>query len=158
MPDLDRRRFFGAAAATFAASQLGLLAFPRRLVAMTEPVPETLTDVARQTGSGPDIRPLRVSIPEAELADLRRRVKATKWPVNETVNDATQGVQSATMQKLARYWGTDYDWRKAEAKINAVPNFITNVDGLDIHFIYVKSKEKNVIPMIITHGWPGSFI
>jgi pimeloyl-ACP methyl ester carboxylesterase len=158
MPDLDRRRFLGAAAATVAASQLGLLAFPRRLEAMTVPIPETPTDVARQAGSGPEIRPLHVSIPEAELADLRRRVKATKWPENETVNDATQGVQSATMHKLAGYWGTDYDWRKAEAKINAVPNFITNIDGLDIHFIHVKSKEKNAMPIIITHGWPGSFI
>src|SRR5438132_8261724 len=158
MPDLDRRRFFGAAAATVAASQLGLLAFSRRLEAMTGVRPETLTDVARQTSSGPEIRPLHVSIPEAEVADLRRRVKATKWPENETVNDATQGGQSATMHKLAQYWGTDYDWRKAEAKINAVPNFITNIDGLDIHFIHVKSKEKNALPMIITHGWPGSFI
>ena len=125
---------------------------------MTGAIPETPTDVVRQAGSGPEIRPLHVSIPEAELADLRRRVKATKWPENETVNDATQGVQSATMHKLAGYWGTDYDWRKAEAKINAVPNFITNIDGLDIHFIHVKSKEKNALPMIITHGWPGSFI
>src|SRR6266436_9091059 len=158
MPDLDRRRFFGAAAATFAASQLGLLAFPRRLEAMTGATTGTQTDVARETGSGPEIRPLHVSIPEAEVADLRRRVKATKWPENETVNDATQGVQSATMQKLARYWGTDHDWRKAEAKINAVPNFITNIDGLDIHFIHVKSKEKNALPMIVTHGWPGSVI
>ncbi len=125
---------------------------------MTGATTGTQTDVARETGSGPEIRPLHVSIPEAEVADLRRRVKATKWPENETVNDATQGVQSATMQKLARYWGTDHDWRKAEAKINAVPNFITNIDGLDIHFIHVKSKEKNALPMIITHGWPGSFI
>ena len=116
---------------------------------MTGVRPETLTDVARQTSSGPEIRPFRVSVPEADVADLRRRVKATKWPENETVNDATQGVQSATMKKLAQYWGTDYDWRKAEAKINAVPNFITNIDGLDIHFIHIKSKEKNALPMIM---------
>jgi pimeloyl-ACP methyl ester carboxylesterase len=158
MPDLDRRRFVGAAAATVAASQLYPLAFSRRLEAMTGAIPETPTDVARQAGSAPEIRPFHVSIPEAELADLRRRVKATKWPENETVNDATQGVQSATMKKLAGYWGTEYDWRKAEAKINAVPNFITNIDGLDFHFIHVKSKEKNALPIIITHGWPGSFI
>ncbi len=126
MTDLDRRRFLGAAAATVAASQAGLLVFSRRLVAMTGPMTETQTDVARQVGSSPDIRPFHVSIPEADVADLRRRVKATKWPENETVNDATQGVQSATMHKLAGYWGTDYDWRKAEAKINAVPNFITS--------------------------------
>ena len=99
-----------------------------------------------------------MSFPEADLADLRRRINATRWPERETVADDTQGVQLATTQKLARYWATDYDWRKAEAKINAVPNFITNIDGLDIHFIHVKSKEKNALPMIITHGWPGSFI
>ena len=158
MPDLDRRRFFGAAAATVATSQLALLAFPRRLEAMTEAMTETLTDVARQTSNGPDIRPFHVSIPQADLADLRRRIKATRWPEKETVNDESQGVQLATTQKLARYWAADYDWRKAEAKINAVPNFITTIDGIDIHFIHVKSKERNALPIIITHGWPGSFI
>jgi pimeloyl-ACP methyl ester carboxylesterase len=102
---------------------------------------------------------LHVSFPDADLADLRRRINATRWPERETVNDESQGVQFATMQKLARYWGSpDYDWRKAEAKINAVPNFVTNIDGLDIHFIQVKSKEKNAMPLIITHGWPGSII
>jgi len=125
---------------------------------MTGAVTGTQTDVARDTASSPDIRPFHVSIAEADLADLRRRIKATKWPDKETVNDESQGVQFATTQKLARYWGTDYDWRKAEAKINAVPNFITNIDGLDIHFIRVRSKEKNALPLIITHGWPGSFI
>ncbi len=104
------------------------------------------------------IRPFKFHASEEALADLRRRVTATKWPEVEQVRDESQGVQLATMQKLARYWGTDYDWRKAEAKINAVPNFITNIDGLDIHFIQVKSKEKNALPIIITHGWPGSFI
>ena len=104
------------------------------------------------------IRPFRVKVPEAALVDLRRRIKATQWPEKEQVRDESQGVQLATMQKLARYWATEYDWRKAEAKINAVPNFITEIDGLDIHFIHVKSKEKNAMPMIITHGWPGSFI
>ncbi|HLB07890.1 MAG TPA: epoxide hydrolase [Gemmatimonadaceae bacterium] len=120
---------------------------------------ETLTDAARQTGtSSSDIRPFHVTFPDADLADLRKRVKATKWPEVEQVSDEAQGVQLATMQKLARYWGTDYDWKKAEAKINTVPHFITNIDGLDIHFIHVKSKEKNAMPLIITHGWPGSFI
>src|SRR6476469_8403885 len=157
MPDLDRRRFVGAAAATIAASQLGLLARLRRLDAMT-PITATPTDVARQTGIGTDIRPFHVSFPEAELVDLRRRITATKWPEKETVNDESQGVQCATTQKCARYWATDHDWRKAEAKINAVPNFITNIDGLDIHFIHVKSKENRALPIIITHGWPGSFI
>ena len=125
---------------------------------MTEAMTGTLSDLPRQTTSGPDIRPFHVSIPEADLADLRRRIKATKWPEKETVSDESQGVQFATTQKLARYWATDHDWRKAETKINAVPNFITNIDGLDIHFIHVRSKEKNALPMIITHGWPGSFI
>jgi pimeloyl-ACP methyl ester carboxylesterase len=104
------------------------------------------------------IRPFHVSVPETELTELRRRVKSTKWPERETVTDASQGVQLATTQALARYWETEYDWRKCEAKINAVPNFITDIDGLDIHFIHVKSKEKNAMPMIITHGWPGSII
>ena len=120
-----------------------------------------MTDVmtAVETGSEKtDIRPFRVNVSDAELADLRQRIKATKWPERETVNDESQGVQFTTAQKLAQYWATDYDWRKAEAKINAVPNFITNIDGLDIHFIHVRSKEKNAMPLIITHGWPGSFI
>jgi pimeloyl-ACP methyl ester carboxylesterase len=104
------------------------------------------------------IRPFKFHASDEALADLRRRINATKWPEVEQVHDETQGVQLATMQKLARHWGRDYDWRKAEAKINAVPNFITNIDGLDIHFIHVKSKEKNAMPLIITHGWPGSFI
>ena len=118
-----------------------------------------MTTVAQQTASDTTaIRPFHVNFPEAELADLRRRINATRWPEVEQVSDDSQGVQLATTQKLARYWGTDYDWRKAEAKINAVPHFITEIDGLDIHFIHVKSKEKNALPMIITHGWPGSFI
>jgi pimeloyl-ACP methyl ester carboxylesterase len=159
MPDLDRRRFFGAAAATIAASQLGLIALPRRLQAMTGAMPETPTDVARQTGSGQaDIRPFHVSFSEEQLTDLRRRIKATKWPERETVPDDTQGVRLATMQALASYWADNYDWRKVEAKLNSYPNFITNIDGMDIHFIHVKSKEKNALPMIVTHGWPGSVI
>jgi pimeloyl-ACP methyl ester carboxylesterase len=104
------------------------------------------------------IRPFIVNIPEAELTDLRRRISATKWPERETVTDATQGVQLATMQALARYWATDYDWRKCEAKLNALPQFITQIDGLDIHFIHVRSKEKNALPLIVTHGWPGSIV
>ena len=104
------------------------------------------------------IRPFHFNFPEAELADLRRRINATKWPEREQVADASQGVQLATMQKLARYWGTDYDWRKGEAKLNALPHFITEIDGLDIHFIHVRSKHENALPMIVTHGWPGSII
>jgi Epoxide hydrolase N terminus len=105
------------------------------------------------------IRPFTVPIvPQIALDDLRRRIAATRWPDKETVTDASQGVQLATMQKLARYWATDYDWRKCEAKLNALPQFITTIDGLDIHFIHVRSKEKNALPLIITHGWPGSII
>ena len=100
----------------------------------------------------------RVNFPEADLVDLRRRVKATSWPDRETVKDPSQGVQLATMQELARYWATEYDWRKIEAKLNALPQFITEIDGLDIHFIHVRSKHENALPMIVTHGWPGSII
>jgi pimeloyl-ACP methyl ester carboxylesterase len=104
------------------------------------------------------IRPFRVDIPDEALADLRRRIAATKWPKRETVTDASQGVQFATMQKLARYWATDYDWRKVEARLNALPQFTTNIDGLDIHFIHVRSPHPDALPVIITHGWPGSII
>ena len=105
-----------------------------------------------------EIRPFHVNFRKKQLADLRRRVKATRWPEKETVADASQGVQLATMQKLAQYWASEHDWRKCEAKINAVPNFITEIDGLDIHFIHVRSKHENALPMIVTHGWPGSII
>src|SRR5262249_23558546 len=104
------------------------------------------------------IRPFQVNVPEAELTELRRRIKATKWPDRETVADATQGVQLATMEKLAHYWATAYDWRKVEAKLNSLPNFVTEIDGLDIHFIQVRSKHENALPLIITHGWPGSIV
>jgi len=104
------------------------------------------------------IRPFHVNVPETELTELRRQIKATKWPEREQVADATQGVQLATMQKLAQYWANEHDWRKCEAKLNAVPNFITEIDGLDIHFIHVRSKNPNSFPVIITHGWPGSII
>jgi pimeloyl-ACP methyl ester carboxylesterase len=104
------------------------------------------------------IRPFRVNISDEDLADLRRRIKATRWPEKETVADFSQGVPLATMQKLASYWATEYDWRKVEAKLNSYPQFITNIDGLDIQFTHVRSKEKNALPVIVTHGWPGSII
>ena len=104
------------------------------------------------------IRPFRVSVPEAELTELRRRIKATKWPERETVTDASQGVQLATTQALARYWATDYDWRKVEARLNALPQYMIEIDGLDIHFIHVRSKHDAALPLIVTHGWPGSII
>src|SRR5262245_43886976 len=102
------------------------------------------------------VRPFDLDVPEAELTELRGRIKATRWPEQETVPDATQGVQLATMQALARYWATEYDWRKIEAKLNALPQFLTEIDGLDIHFIHVRSKHENALPLIVTHGWPGS--
>lgn len=104
------------------------------------------------------IRPFRLNISEESLADLRRRLAATRFPDKETVNDRSQGLQLAKFQELIRYWGTDYDWRKAEAKLNALPQFVTNIDGIDIHFIHVRSKHQNALPIIITHGWPGSII
>jgi pimeloyl-ACP methyl ester carboxylesterase len=113
-----------------------------------------LADVVEAT----EIRSFQVNIPEAELTDLRRRITATRLPEKETVADFTQGVPLATVQKLARYWATEYDWRKVEARLNAVPNFITEIDGLDIHFIHVRSKHENALPVIITHGWPGSIV
>ena len=104
------------------------------------------------------IRPFQVNFPEAELTELRRRINATKWPERETVTDASQGVQLATVQALARYWATEYDWRKIEAKMNSLPQFITEIDGLDIHFLHVRSKHENALPLIVTHGWPGSIV
>jgi pimeloyl-ACP methyl ester carboxylesterase len=105
-----------------------------------------------------EIRPFRVEFPEEEIADLRRRIAATRWPERETVADDSQGVRLAMMQELAGYWGTDYDWRKCEATLNALPNFITEIDGLDIHFIHVRSQHADALPLIVTHGWPGSII
>ncbi len=110
------------------------------------------------TSSSFALRPFHINVPEAELTELRRRINATKWPERETVTDASQGVQLATTQALARYWGTDYDWRKCEAKLNALPQFMTEIDGLDIHFIHVRSIHENALPLIVTHGWPGSVI
>src|SRR5512145_1096267 len=117
------------------------------------------TAVAQHAGSDKAvIRPFQVNVPEAELIELRRRIKATRWPDRETVTDSSQGVQLVTMQKLARYWATDYNWRKVEAKLNALPQFITEIDGLDIHFIHVRSKHESALPLVVTHGWPGSVI
>jgi pimeloyl-ACP methyl ester carboxylesterase len=110
------------------------------------------------TSSNEAIRPFHVNVPEKQLADLKQRILATKWPERETVNDQSQGVQLATMQALAKYWATEYDWHKCEAKLKALPQFVTTIDGLDIHFIHVRSKNKNALPIIITHGWPGSII
>ncbi|HEX2478541.1 MAG TPA: epoxide hydrolase [Geminicoccaceae bacterium] len=120
---------------------------------------QTPAHAQAKTGSAADaIRPFRVHFPDEALADLKRRIAQTRWPEREVVKDQSQGVQLATVQKLARYWATEYDWRKAEAKLNALPNFITRIDGVDIHFIHVHSKHPNALPVIVTHGWPGSII
>jgi pimeloyl-ACP methyl ester carboxylesterase len=113
---------------------------------------------AETSMTGAAVNPFRIDVPEEDLVDLRQRIAATTWPERETVTDESQGVQLATMQKLAHYWVTDHDWRKVEARLNALPQFITNIDGLDIHFIHVCSKHENALPVIVTHGWPGSII
>jgi pimeloyl-ACP methyl ester carboxylesterase len=141
--DRDRRRFVGATAAGIAAAAGAFGVPPEQAIAAT---------------SDSAVRPFRVDFPEAKLTELRRRVSATNWPERETVADESQGVRLATTQELARYWATDYDWRKVEAKLNALPQFLTEIDGLDIHFIHVRSKHENALPLIVTHGWPGSVI
>jgi len=112
----------------------------------------------RPTANTHAIRAFQVDVPELELTELRRRITATRWPDRETVADQTQGVQLATVQALARYWATEYDWHKCQARLNALPQFMTEIDGLDIHFIHVRSKHDNALPLIVTHGWPGSVV
>jgi pimeloyl-ACP methyl ester carboxylesterase len=141
--DTDRRRLLGTTALGIAAVSAANL-LPSELAAAP---------------ANDAIRPFPgVHVPEDALVDLRRRILATRWPDRETVSDASQGVQLSTMQALARYWASEYDWRKIEAKMNALPQFITEIDGLDIHFIHVRSKHDNALPLIVTHGWPGSII
>jgi len=113
---------------------------------------------SKKSADATAIRPFTIEISEADLDDMRERIGATRWPEHETVNDASQGSQSATMQALARYWGSDYDWRRLEAKLNDLPQFMTEIDGLDIHFIHVRSKHEDALPLILTHGWPGSIV
>jgi pimeloyl-ACP methyl ester carboxylesterase len=115
-----------------------------------------MTSIAQKASSA--IRPFHVDVPDEALSEMRRRIDATVWPERETVTDSSQGVQLATIQELARYWATDYDWRKCEAKLNALPQFITEIDGLDIHFIHVRSQHDDALPLIVAHGWPGSVI
>jgi pimeloyl-ACP methyl ester carboxylesterase len=114
------------------------------------------TEVA--AGGGTDVRELQIGFPEEDLADLRQRIEATRWPERETVDDDSQGVPLAMMQDLARYWATDYDWSRCEARLNSLPNFLTEIDGLDIHFIHVRSRHQDALPIVVTHGWPGSII
>src|SRR6266404_3180350 len=146
----SRRRFLQNAAMAVGAAQLGITG----LAEAQSGAGPTAATAGRPDG----IRPFHINFPDADLADLRRRVLATRWPERETVMDASQGVQLATVQALTSYWGSDYDWRKCEAKLNSLPQFTTEIDGLDIHFIHVRSKHKNALPIIITHGWPGSIL
>ncbi|MBB3317751.1 pimeloyl-ACP methyl ester carboxylesterase [Rhizobium sp. BK181] len=140
--DVNRRRLLGAAATGAAALGIATL-FPDRSIAASDPEA---------------IRPFRVNVPEADLDDLRYRLAHTRLPEKETVSDFSQGVPLKTIKQVLRHWKTEYDWRKVEARINAVPNFITEIDGLDIHFIHVRSKHENALPLIVTHGWPGSIV
>jgi len=158
-----RRSFLRNAAVTIGAAEVGMLGF---VDAQSNKSPsglkgeQAMSQVAKaqSTSQAQAVRPFRINVPEAALVDLRRRIAATRWPDQETVNDQSQGAQLAKLQKLVRYWGTEYEWRKAEAKLNALPQFVTKIDGLDIYFIHVRSKHPNALPVIITHGWPGSVI
>ncbi|WP_321965270.1 epoxide hydrolase [Paraburkholderia sp. J7] len=148
-PDFSRRLFCGTAAAA-AASTL-FLGLTGRAYAMISAAQQIGTD-------GVAIRPFNAKFPDADLAELRRRITATRWPERETVPDDSQGVQLATIQALAQYWGKDYDWRKVEARLNSYPQYLTEINGLDIHFLHIRSKHSNAMPLIVTHGWPGSII
>ena len=149
-----RRTFLANSAAAGAIGILGLVASSEAKAVRSSASPAKPVTAADDKA----VRPFRVSIPQTDLVDLRRRIVATRWPDRETVSDATQGVQLMTMQRLAKYWATNYDWRNVEARLNALPQFVTTIDGLDIHFIHVRSKHANALPVIITHGWPGSII
>ena len=121
-------------------------------------MPDTDARTDDVTVIGDAIRPFEVNVPQEDLDDLRRRVAAMRWPDRETVDDRSQGVQLATMEALARYWATEYDWRQVEARLQALPQFVTEIDGVDIHFIHLRSKHEDALPIIVTHGWPGSII
>jgi pimeloyl-ACP methyl ester carboxylesterase len=163
---ISRRRLFEMAGVSAGAALVaGLPAFAGKLssseATFARGARTGVTPVPKTSGAAADdqtIRPFHVSFPDADLVELRHRVVATRWPDKETVTDDTQGVQLGTAQKLAHYWATEYDWRKVEARLNALPQFVTTIDGLDIHFIHVRSKNANALPVIITHGWPGSII
>lgn len=138
--DHDRRWFLSLAATSITVAGAASL------------LPVQFADAA----AGDAIRPFRIHVPEEQLAELRRRIAATRWPDQETVDDGSQGPQLAKFQEVIRYWGASYDWRKVEARLNALPMFLTEIDGVDIHFIHVRSKHENALPLIVTHGWPGS--
>src|SRR5262249_48846990 len=164
------RGSFMSASATARNSIAGLTATLALLIGGMIAMTQLHTEAGSQAGAsgkpaarvradgGAEVRPFRVHFSDEALADLKRRVGATRWPDKEVVNDQSQGVQLSTVQKLANYWAKEYDWRKVEAKLNSYPQFTTTIDGVDIHFIHVRSKERNALPVIVTHGWPGSII
>jgi pimeloyl-ACP methyl ester carboxylesterase len=154
-----RRRFLGSAAMTMLVARLGTTGSARAQTAKESTMTTATTPrYAAQDATSTDIRRFRVEVPQADLDDLHQRLAATRLPSKELVADRSQGVQLATIQELTRYWATDYDWRKAEARLNALPQFTTEIDGVDIHFIHVTSPHENALPLIMTHGWPGSVI
>jgi pimeloyl-ACP methyl ester carboxylesterase len=155
----SRRRFLGSAAVTMLATHLGLTGSARAQTAKETTMTMTASPrYAAQDATSTDIRPFRVEVSQADLDDLRQRLAATRLPSKELVADRSQGVQLATIQELTRYWATDYNWRKAEARLNALPQFTTEIDGVDIHFIHVRSPHEDALPLIMTHGWPGSVL
>src|SRR5262249_17738186 len=166
-PGHPRRGSLGGAATTWLAARGGIGGSARPQPAATPagalPARKETAMTATQTDATPNaatsaVRPFQVAVPQADLDDLKRRLAAARFPSKELVADASQGVQLATVQALTKYWASDYDWRKLEAKLNALPQFTTTIDGIDVHFIQVKSKHENALPLIITHGWPGSVL
>ncbi|RZT39272.1 epoxide hydrolase family protein [Cupriavidus agavae] len=159
MPNPDRfasrRAMLGA---TLGALGGGVVLAMTPLAALAQTATQAPGAAGRGLGEDAAIRPFHYRAPDQDLADLRQRIAAVRWPARELVADGTQGVQLATMQKLARYWATDYDWRRFEARLDALPQFVTRIDGVDIHFIHVRSRHPNALPVIITHGWPGSIV
>jgi pimeloyl-ACP methyl ester carboxylesterase len=152
------RSYFRGIAKAIGVLSLGALTLPSLAQVVHSDNSVNPVSTSRERTDGDSIRPFQFHAPDDALTDLRRRIAATKWPTPELVADASQGVQLATMRELANYWQTDYDWRKVEARINALPQFVTTIDGVDIHFIHVRSKHPHALPVIVTHGWPGSFI
>src|SRR5919202_47722 len=143
-----RRRFLGGTAMTIVAAQLGMIGCAQ----------EQSSEETQGALMSEELSPFSIDVPEEELVDLRQRIAATRWPDQETVSDGSQGAQLANLQPLVQYWGTDYDWRKGEAKLNAFPQFTTEIDGVGIHFIPVRSSHEDALPLIMTHGWPGSIL
>src|SRR5689334_11982792 len=143
---------------SFETTRRGFVGQSVAVLSFLSPMAVSMSAAATPPPDGEAIRPFTARVPQREIDELRRRIAATRWPDRETVADQSQGAQLAKLQELVRYWGTDYDWRKIETKLNALPQFVTTIDGVDIHFIHVRSRHQNALPVVITHGWPGSII